>query len=84
MGKQINWYYHRKTTFWSKSKTTDRTKRTIVYGILHSNTYLRKLSRKYNLCPETIRTIIKSHSPDDPIKPYKQQCVPRLTIEQKS
>ena len=66
-----------------KSKTTDRTKRKIVHEIINSDTSLRKLGRKYHLSPQTINTIIKRYSINDPIKPYKQQCVPRLTAAHK-
>ena len=66
-----------------KSKTHDRTKRTIVKEITSSDTSLRKLAQKYNLSPQTIQRIIKNYSPNDPIKPYKRRRIPRLTNAQK-
>ena len=64
-------------------KYTDTTKRKIVREVLNTSTSMRKLGNKYNLSDRTIRIIIKNYSPNDPIKPYKQQDVPKLTLRQK-
>ena len=40
---------------------------------------MRKLAATYNVSTYTIRKVIKSNSPNDPIFPYKQLIVPRLS-----
>ena len=66
-----------------KQKVDQRKKRRIVHKILTQKTSLRKLAVENNVSPNTIQRIIKTHSPEDPIKPYKKRKIPKLTPKQK-
>ena len=64
-------------------KVSRRKKQRIVHEVLHTCTSLRKLAWKYNLSHMTVHKIIKNHSPEDPIKPYKLTLTPKLSGRQK-
>ena len=56
-----------------KSKVTKRKKRQIIRQILSNSTSLRKLAVQHKILRETVRIIIKSNSPNDPIISYKRK-----------
>ena len=66
-----------------KTKSSSRKKRVIIHEALNTQTSLRKLSQKHHLSANTVRNIINNFCPEDPIKPYKQKIIPKLTNQQK-
>ena len=59
-------------------KVTKGKRRRIIREILQTRISLRQLAAAHNLSKDTIRRVIKSDFPNDPIIAYKRKRIPRL------